>query len=76
MKLALAAAVAAAVLSAGCATHEPVEPNERLNVEYVTGSNLPRKARPTEVNAYDQEALQRAREAAVQAPRPGLGGSP
>jgi PBP1b-binding outer membrane lipoprotein LpoB len=74
MKLVLSAAVLALLL-AGCATHEPIEPNERLNTEYVTGSNLPRKSRPSEVTTYDKESVQRARDAAVQAPRPGLGNS-
>jgi hypothetical protein len=74
MKLVLSAAVLA-LLAAGCATNEPIEPNERLNTEYVTGSNLPRKSRPGEVTTYDKEAIQRARDAAVQAPRPGLGNS-
>ena len=56
MKLVLSAAVLA-LLVAGCAANEPIEPNERLNTEYVTGSNLPRKSRPSEVNTYDQEAI-------------------
>lgn len=74
MKSVLAAAVLAIVAS-GCASTETVEPNERLDREYVTGSNLPKKTRPGEVTVYDKEALQRARDAAVQAPRPGLGNS-
>ncbi|MBK8323130.1 MAG: hypothetical protein IPL06_10415 [Betaproteobacteria bacterium] len=74
MKLVLSAAVLA-LLAAGCASNEPVEPNERLDREYVTGSNLPKKSRPGEVTTYDKEALQRARDAAVQTPRPGLGNS-
>jgi hypothetical protein len=74
MKLVLSAAVLA-LLAAGCATNEPIEPNERLNTEYVTGSNLPRKSRPGEVTTYDKETVQRARDAAVQTPRPGLGNS-
>jgi hypothetical protein len=68
-------AVVLALLAAGCATNEPIEPNERINAEYVTGSNLPRKTRPGEVTTYDKEAVQRARDAAVQTPRPGLGNS-
>ncbi|MBK7661052.1 MAG: hypothetical protein IPJ28_18950 [Betaproteobacteria bacterium] len=61
-----------ALLAAGCASNEPIEPNERLDREYVTGSNLPKKSRPGEVTTYDKEAIQRARDAAVQAP-PGPG---
>jgi len=72
MKQVLAAAVLALV-AAGCASNEPVEPNERLDREYVTGSNLPKKTRPGEVTVYDKETVQRARDAAVQTPRPGLG---
>lgn len=69
-------AVAALALVAGCAANEPVEVNERLDREYVTGSNIPKRTRPGEaegVSTYDKEALQRARDAAVQTPRPGLG---
>ena len=76
MKPVLAAALLAIV--AGCASNEPVEVNERLEREYVTGSNIPKKSRPGEadgVSTYDKEALQRARDAAVQTPRPGLGNS-
>jgi hypothetical protein len=73
MKPVLSAAVLALVV-AGCASNEPIEPNERLDREYVTGSNLPKKTRPGEVTTYDKETIQRARDAAVQAPRPGLGG--
>ena len=72
MKSVLAVAVLGLV-AAGCATTESVEPNERLDREYVTGGNLPRSGRPGEVTVYDKEALQRARDAAVQTPRPGLG---
>ena len=74
MKSVLAAAALALV--AGCAANEPVEVNERLDREYVTGSNIPKRVRPGEadgVSTYDKEALQRARDAAVQTPRPGLG---
>ena len=74
MKSVLAAAALA--LLAGCAANEPVEVNERLDREYVTGSNIPKRTRPGEaegVSTYDKEALQRARDAAVQTPRPGLG---
>ena len=78
MKPVLAAAVLALAV-AGCATNEPVEVNERLDREYVTGSNIPKKSRPGEtagVSTYDKETIQRARDAAVQTPRPGLGGTP
>jgi hypothetical protein len=74
MKPVLPAAVLA-LFVAGCATTETAEPNERLDREYVTGSNLPKKVRPGEVTTYDKETVQRARDAAVQTPRPGLGNS-
>lgn len=74
MKPVLAAALLALV--AGCAANEPVEVNERLDREYVTGSNIPKRSRPGQaegVSTYDKETIQRARDAAVQTPRPGLG---
>jgi len=74
MKRVLSAAVLA-LLAAGCASNEPIEPSERHDREYVTGSNLPKKTRPSEVTTYDKEAIQRARDAAAQTPRPGLGNS-
>lgn len=52
MKRVLSVAILA-LLAASCASHEPIEPNERLDREYVTGSNLPKKSRPGEVTTYD-----------------------
>ncbi len=66
--------LALCLVAAGCASG-PVEPNERLEAQYVTGSNLPKKVKPGEVTTYDAEALQRARDQMPQTPRPGLGNS-
>jgi hypothetical protein len=74
--LALAAATLGLV-ACGCASG-PVEPNERLEAVYSTGSNLPKKVRAgqeTGVSTYDAEAAQRARDQMPQTPRPGLGNS-
>lgn len=77
-KLLLSAAVAAAL--SGCASNQPVASAEEVNArEYPTGSNIPRRARAGAtdgVQAYDREALERARDQMQQAPRPGLGGTP
>ena len=76
-KILLLSAVAAAAISAGCATTESTtEPAaERVNREYTTGSNIPKKKTDENVQVYDREALDRARQQMPQTPRPGLGGS-
>ncbi len=72
-------ALSIAVLAAGCATTETAQnADDRAEVQYVTGSNIPRKGKAAAdagISTYDKEALQRARDAAVQTPRPGLGNS-
>lgn len=79
MKRLLTSLIAAAAL-AGCATPDAnvaAEPSGAR--EYPTGSNIPRKSRPGEVEGvktYSREELERARAQQVQTPRPGLGGSP
>ena len=75
----LLSALAAAAFAAGCATTQSsTEPAaERVDREYTTGSNIPKKTKPGEgVQVYDREALDRARSQMPQTPRPGLGGTP
>lgn len=71
----LAAAIALA--ASGCATTDTARnSDERVEREYVTGSNIPKKGKGTAeagVTSYDKDAVQRARDSAYQAPRPGLG---
>jgi len=78
-KTLLLSALAAAAISAGCATTESAtEPAaERTEATYTTGSNIPKKTKSGEnVQVYDREALDRARQQMPQTPRPGLGGTP
>jgi hypothetical protein len=70
-------AIAVASLAAGCATTESsTEPAaERVDKEYVTGSNIPKKGKG-DASTYDREALGGARNQMPMTPRPGLGGTP
>lgn len=73
-------ALAAATLLSGCATSDPAAASETASqLEYPTGSNIPRKRAPNDtdgVSVYDKEALERVHSGQHQAPRPGLGGTP
>lgn len=72
----LLSAIAAASIATGCATTESsTEPTARVDKEYTTGSNIPKKAKEG-VSTYDREALERARDQIPMTQRPGLGGSP
>jgi len=69
---------AVATLATGCATVESnTVTEEKEEVVYQTGSNIPRKHRAGAaegVSAYDREALEKARQQTVPTVRPGLGG--
>ena len=77
MKTLLFCMAAASALAAGCATEQPSTSTEPVaQREYPTGSNIPRKKSGDSadgVSAYDREALEKARDAQYQTPRPGLG---
>ena len=79
-KILPSALFAAAAIAAGCAaTQSNTEPaTERVEREYTTGSNIPKKTKPGAegVQVYDREALERARNQMPQVPRGGLGGTP
>jgi hypothetical protein len=77
----IAGALAIAVTAlAGCAAAPSTEPGGFVERQYVTGSNIPKKSRPSEqvsgVTAYDQEAAARALEAALPSMRPKGSGGP
>lgn len=76
MKNLLLSIAAASALAAGCAAEQPSTSTEPVaQREYPTGSNIPRKKSdsPDGVSTYDREALEKARDAQYQTPRPGLG---
>jgi hypothetical protein len=72
----LLAALCAGFL-AGCAANDaPQNADDRVERQYVTGSNIPKKSRPgadTGVTQYDRESFERARDTQYQAPPPTAG---
>ncbi len=79
MKMILTCALAATAFATfGCASPETsTDPGERLEREYATGSNIPRKSKAGTadgVQVYDKEAVERARSTAPQAPPAPMGG--
>ena len=64
MKKILLCAMAFASIAAGCAsTQSSNEPaTERVEREYATGSNIPKKSKPSDVQVYDREAIEKMRD--------------
>jgi hypothetical protein len=64
MKKILLCAAAFGSIAAGCAsTQSSNEPaTERVEREYATGSNIPKKSKPSDVQVYDREAIEKMRD--------------
>jgi hypothetical protein len=75
--LLLCALAATAFTTVGCATPETsTEPTERVEREFTTGSNIPRKTKSPSaegVQVYDREAMERLRDQLPQSPGPAGG---
>lgn len=74
--LVLAAALAASLVTLGCATNDAVTSNDSvMDREYPTGSNLPRKTRTVSpgTDTYNRDTLERAQQDQIRGVSPSPG---